>query len=62
MLVFTLESGDVFHVGDHIRVRVVSVNGSRVKVGVEAPREVDVDRDKVRRDKLSERDRLANGQ
>ncbi len=47
MLVFKLQSGQLFHIGSNIRVKIVEVKGGHVKVGIEAPREVEVDRDKV---------------
>ncbi len=52
MLVFTLQSGQLFHIGSDIRVTIVEVKGGQVKVGIEAPREVAVDRDKVWLSKL----------
>jgi carbon storage regulator len=57
MLIFTLEIGELFHVGDDVRVQIVSVSGTRVRVGIDAPRTLEVDRDKVRRNKRTERDR-----
>lgn len=49
MLVLSRRVGEEIVVGDHIRVRVLAVEGSRVRVGIEAPASVRVDRSEVRR-------------
>ncbi len=54
MLVFTLEPGAVFHIGGDVHIRIIKLAEGRVKVGIEAPRDVAVDRDKVRQSKLRE--------
>lgn len=40
MLVLTRRSGQSIHVGDGIEVVVVRIEGDRVVLGIEAPREV----------------------
>ena len=42
MLVLNRTPGQVFTIGDEIRITIVSVNGKNVRVGIEAPREVTV--------------------
>ena len=42
MLVLNRTPGQVFTIGDDIRITIVSVNGKNVRVGIEAPREVTV--------------------
>jgi carbon storage regulator len=44
MLVLTRKVGEEIVIGDGIRVKVVSVQGDRVRVGIDAPRDVPVDR------------------
>jgi carbon storage regulator len=51
MLVFTLRNGEVFHVGNEVHIQIIESKPGHVRVGIEAPREMDVDRDKVRRQK-----------
>lgn len=51
MLVFTVKGGDMFHIGEEIRVRIIRLKGGQIRVGIEAPRGLDVDRDKVRQQK-----------
>ena len=47
MLVLTRKVGESIHVGDTIQVKVVELNGSSVKLGIEAPRDVDVHREEI---------------
>ena len=42
MPVINRTTGQVFTIGDDIRITIVSVNGKNVRVGIEAPREVTV--------------------
>lgn len=44
MLVLSRTIGELISIGDDISVRVLSVSGSTVRFGVEAPRHVDVHR------------------
>jgi carbon storage regulator len=44
MLVLTRKLGEEIVIGQDIRVKVVSVQGDRVRLGIEAPRSVPVDR------------------
>ena len=54
MLVFTLKSGEEFHIGDDVRVRILKLEGRQVRVGIDAPRQLDIDREKVRQEKRKE--------
>ena len=47
MLVLTRQTGEAFRVGDDVEVRVLSVSGGAVKIGVDAPREVAVFRSEL---------------
>ena len=40
MLVLTRKKDEMIHIGDGIRVTVISVRGDRVRLGFEAPPEV----------------------
>lgn len=42
MLVLNRTPGQVFTIGDDIRITIVSVNGKNVRVGIDAPRDVTV--------------------
>jgi carbon storage regulator len=47
MLILTRRTGETLMIGDEITVRVLSVNGSQVKVGINAPRNVAVHREEI---------------
>ncbi len=44
MLVLTRKKGEAVHLGSDIKVRVLAVQGNRVRLGIEAPHDVDVRR------------------
>jgi len=44
MLVLTRKVGEEIVIGDEVRVKVVAVHGDRVRLGIDAPRTVPVDR------------------
>ena len=47
MLVLTRSRNQTIRVGQDIVIRVVGVNGGQVRLGVEAPRHVTVDREEI---------------
>ena len=47
MLVLTRKSNQSIMIGDEIEVSVLSVNGEKVRIGIEAPREVPIFRKEV---------------
>jgi carbon storage regulator len=49
MLVLSRNTGEVLCVGDDVKITVLSVKGSQVRFGINAPTEVRVDRAEVRR-------------
>jgi carbon storage regulator len=55
MLVLTRKVGESIVVGDNIVLSVVAVSGARVRVGIEAPREIPVMRREVANDRLPAR-------
>lgn len=48
MLVLTRHPNESILIGDSIRVTVVDIRGDKVRLGIDAPRHVRVDRDEVR--------------
>lgn len=54
MLVLTRKPGEQIVVGNSIRITVVSIGQGRVKIGVEAPPNVSIDRQEVHDRKLQE--------
>lgn len=49
MLILTRRVGETLMIGDDITVTVLAVKGNQVRLGVEAPREVEVHREEVYR-------------
>ncbi|QJI28155.1 carbon storage regulator CsrA [Pseudomonas sp. ADAK18] len=47
MLVLSRTVGEIISIGDHINLRILEVNGTQVKLGVEAPAGVNVHRSEV---------------
>jgi carbon storage regulator len=48
MLVLTRKVNQAIVIGDDVRVVVVAIEGDQVRLGIEAPRNVAVDRSEVR--------------
>ena len=42
MLVMQRREGESILIGDDVEIRILAINGSRVKVGIEAPRSIPV--------------------
>jgi carbon storage regulator len=47
MLVLTRKKGESIVIGDNVTVKVISVDGDQVKIGIEAPRNVEIHRQEV---------------
>lgn len=44
MLVLSRKKGESIQIGDHVELRILSVQGNRVRIGIEAPSDVSVRR------------------
>ena len=55
MLVLTRKVGEQIVIGDNIKVSIVSIGPGRVKIGIEAPAWVEVNRQEVFEKKLAEK-------
>lgn len=60
MLVLTRRVGETVVIGSSVTVTVLGVKGSQVRIGVEAPRNVAVDREEVHERKRQEARSTAN--
>lgn len=49
MLILARRVGETLNIGDDITVTVLAVNGSQVRIGVNAPKEVEVHRDEIKK-------------
>ncbi|SFK79555.1 carbon storage regulator CsrA [Brevibacillus centrosporus] len=47
MLVLSRKMGESIMIGDHIEVKVVSVDGDTIRLGISAPREISVHRKEI---------------
>jgi len=67
MLVLTRKKNESIVINDNIKVTVVEIRGDKVRLGIEAPREIDVHRQEVyeqihgKRDEESQEAHAAHG-
>jgi len=47
MLVLTRKPGESLRIGDDVRITVVEIDGSNIKIGIDAPRSVAIYREEV---------------
>lgn len=47
MLVLSRKKGESIIIGDHIEVKVLSIDGDQVKIGIVAPKSINVHRSEV---------------
>jgi len=45
MLILTRKKGESIAIGDNIQIQVLNVKGGQVRIGIEAPRDVQVNRE-----------------
>jgi carbon storage regulator len=60
MLILTRRAGEALRIGDDIEVMVMAVNGSQVRIGINAPRDVAVDREEIAERKRRDREGAQN--
>lgn len=55
MLILTRKPGELIRIDDNITLRIMRINGNQVSLGIDAPREVEVNREEVYNRKKLER-------
>ena len=61
MLILTRRVGETIVIGNDIEVKVLAVKGSQVRVGIAAPREVEVHREEIYQKILEEQSDATGG-
>ncbi len=56
MLILTRKSGESIRIGENIAVTVLEVKGTQIRLGIDAPKEIVVDREEVALRKKAERE------
>lgn len=59
MLILSRKAGETICIGDNVRVTVVEIDGNRIRLGIQAPTSVDVDREEIAIKKREERIAMA---
>ncbi len=59
MLILTRRAGEALRIGDDIEVTVMAVNGTQVRIGIKAPRDIAVDREEIAERKRRDRENAA---
>ncbi len=49
MLLLTRRPGETIHIGDDITVTVLGIKGNQIRIGVNAPQDVEVHREEIYR-------------
>lgn len=49
MLLLTRRVGESIMIGDNVKITIAGTAGKQVRVGIEAPREIDVNREEIYR-------------
>lgn len=57
MLILTRKPGETLYIGDEVTVTVLGVVGNQVRFGIDAPRNIIIDRSEIRERRLAEQSR-----
>jgi len=47
MLILTRSQGETIYIGDDIRITVLGTNGGQVRLGIDAPQNIEVHREEI---------------
>lgn len=62
MLILTRKKGESIRIGDTIEIKIVAVDGDQIKLGISAPREIDIYRQEIYEAIQQENSQAATGQ
>lgn len=48
MLILTRRQGETLYIGDDVTVTVLGSKGNQIRIGIHAPKDVEVDREEIR--------------
>ena len=51
MLILTRHIGEKVKIGDDVTLTVVDLRGNQVRIGIQAPRDIEIDREEIRKRK-----------
>ncbi len=54
MLVLTRKFNEVIHIGDNVTVRVLRIRDNAVKLGIDAPRDIEILREELKESEVSD--------
>ncbi|TGA95868.1 carbon storage regulator CsrA [Sporolactobacillus shoreae] len=62
MLILTRKLGESIRIGDEVEVKIVAVEGDQIKLGINAPREIDIHRSEIYEAIQKENSQAVSGQ
>ncbi|WP_368654414.1 carbon storage regulator CsrA [Ornithinibacillus sp. 4-3] len=60
MLVLTRKKGEAIQIGDQIEVKILSIDGDQIKIGINAPQAVEIFRKEIYNEILQQNNEAAN--
>ncbi len=61
MLILTRKSGEAIIINGDVKVTVLSIEGNKIRIGIDAPKEISVHREEIHNKILAEKLQLETG-